>query len=175
MDGTVSELPSPEDDVDRKILADVEHHGWHVITVPGGASTPGWAYSIGLHHTFEHPEVILFGLPVDPMHRMINVIGDAIRDGTRFSTRSTSTEILEGYTCAFESVAPPWYEVFLGYAVWFHQGADFPVVQCLWPDRDGALPTDERFDPDLLDLQPLLWHTSAQAARAEAILHSIDL
>jgi hypothetical protein len=170
----VPNLPSPQDDQDRKLLADVANCGWHLIKVPECGSTPGWAFSVGLYHSFEHPEIVLFGLPIDTMHQIINNLVQDIRAGGSFPPGSQSTEILEGYTCSLKSVARCWYHPFLGYATWFYQGTEFPVVQCLWPDRDGALPDDSAFDSDLTPLQPLLWHAEPSAARAEALLHSVD-
>jgi len=55
-------LPAPQGDSDRKLLADVQGHGWHVIGVETDEEEPGFAYSIGLYHTFRHPEIIVFGL-----------------------------------------------------------------------------------------------------------------
>ncbi len=167
-------LPSPQDDQDRKILADVAQSGWHVVGVPEWGSTPGWAFSVGLYHSFQHPEIVLFGLPIDAMQQIINNIAEDIRAGASFAAASESTDILEGYTCRLERVEKCWYRPLLGYATWFYRGTDFPVIQCLWPDRDGALPDDLAFDPDLVGLQPLLWHTEASAARAEGLLHSLD-
>lgn len=34
---------------------------------------PGWAYTVGLSQTFEHPELILFGLPLDVAHVLLNL------------------------------------------------------------------------------------------------------
>ena len=166
--------PTPEDDRDRRLLADVGDRGWHVIEVPELGSTPGWAFSIGLHHSFEHPEVVVFGLPVETMHGIIDVIGEEVRSGGSFPPDSESARILEGYTCSLMPVERCWYRPLLGYAMWFYRGADFPVVQCLWPDRDGFLPHHPAFDSDLIGLQPLLWHSDPAAARAQEILHSID-
>lgn len=76
--------PEPEDEHDRKLLADVERHGWHVIGVEEADEGPAFAYSIGLYHNFQHPEVILFGLPVRVMHRVINAVGEKIKSGEKF-------------------------------------------------------------------------------------------
>ena len=46
-----------------KILTDVEDYGMHVLHVPEDDKKPGGSFSVGLWHTFEQPEVIVFGLP----------------------------------------------------------------------------------------------------------------
>jgi hypothetical protein len=65
------DLPEPADDHDRKLLADVQGYGWHVIGIEEDEEGPGFAYSIGLHHNFGHPEIIAVGLRVQVMHGMI--------------------------------------------------------------------------------------------------------
>ena len=77
------DLPEPADEHDRQLLADVEQHGLHVIGVEEDEEGPGFAYSIGLYHSFDHPEVIVFGLPVRVMHPIINGIGEQVRAGKR--------------------------------------------------------------------------------------------
>jgi hypothetical protein len=166
--------PRPETDADRKLLEDIASHGWHVIRVPERGVTPGWAFTIGLYRSFQHPELVIFGLPLEVMHRILNQLGDDVAKGLEFSAHSESDRVLENYTCAFRPVASPWLRPFLGYALWFYSNEAFPALQCLWPDRAGHLPDDPAFDPDLKSLQPLLEHSRADQARTTALLHSLD-
>lgn len=53
---------------DRKVLDDVETHGWHVVKVMGDETGPGFGYSVGLWKTFRHPEIIIIGLKLDLIH-----------------------------------------------------------------------------------------------------------
>jgi hypothetical protein len=82
---TSKALSTPVDDGDRKLLADVKQVGWHVIKVAGDDEGPAFAYSIGLFHSFQHPEIVTFGLDVTDMHRMINAIGEAVRGNGTFT------------------------------------------------------------------------------------------
>jgi hypothetical protein len=170
----VTTPPIAETEADRRVLHDVAVHGWHVIRVPEQGRTPGWAFSVGLHHSYAHPEVIIFGLPLDGMQTLINAIGSDVVNGASHPAGSSSDRILEGYRCDFQPVARCWYEAFLGYAIWFYGGKEFPAMQCRWPDRDGHLPDHPDFDGTLWDLQPLLEHESPPDARVEALLHSLD-
>ena len=169
------ELPTAESPPDEKVLSDVREHGWHIIKVPERGSTPGWAFSIGLHHSYQHAEVMLFGLPLDAMQAIINNLGSDVARGARYPAATESNQVLEGYRCAFRAVHPRWYGPFLGYATWFYQGDDFPVVQCLWPDKQGHLPDSADFDSDLVGLQPLLEFPDPARARAVELLHSLDI
>ena len=169
----MARLPDPQDDTDRKLLEDVDQHGWHIIRVPGSDEVPSWAFSIGVFHTFGHPEIVVFGLPLENLHQIINSIGRAIRQGGSFPPDSQSDDVLEGRSCLFRAVHEAWYKPFLGYAIWFYQGTSFPAVQCLWPDRYGRFPGEPQYDPDLANLQPLLWEPDPASARTEATLRAL--
>ena len=47
----------------RQVIVDhVGAYGWHVAGLLADAVVPGWAYSIGLWHSFGVPELCMFGL-----------------------------------------------------------------------------------------------------------------
>jgi hypothetical protein len=120
---------------------------------------------------FGHPEIAIFGLPLERMHAIINLIGDRIEIGERFDAGSSSTGILQGYTCEFGSVRKVWYAPFFGRAMWLYRGDDFPIVQCLWPDRGGHTPRDPTCDEAIRALQPLLECETEEAARTSSFMH----
>ncbi|HEX7901691.1 MAG TPA: DUF4262 domain-containing protein [Planctomycetota bacterium] len=124
------------------ILENVEEHGWHAVVVPDDEEGPGFAYSIG-----QEPEIVLFGLEPEVMHKILAACADAaeIKPG-----------VLEGFQVVFRPVAKERYKDYLGYAMWYHEGDDFPALQCVWADGDGKFPWDRGFPKDLLPLQPLL-------------------
>ncbi len=149
-------LPEPADENDRKLLADVEGHGWHVLGVEEDEEGPAFAYSIGLYYNFKHPEVIVFGLPVRVMHLIINAVGEEVRSGKRFEHWDESDDVLDGYQVAFRTVEPRHYREFLGFARWFYRGDDFPVLQCVWPDSQHRYPWHPECKATLSHRQPLL-------------------
>ncbi len=130
------------DERDAKVIKDVEEHGWHVIKVLADESGPAFAYSIGLFQSFKHPEILIVGLAPDTMHQIINNIGIDVKQGKAFQVGSLYNDILDGYDCAFREVLPEYYRLLFGWAVWFYNGTDFPVVQCVWPDRNQHFPWD---------------------------------
>jgi hypothetical protein len=152
---------------DRRLLEDVRDFGWHVVKIAADDTTAGWAFSVGLSVTFDHPEIVVFGLDVDIMHVMIGNVVHDIRNGARFRHDSRSSEILEGSACAFRAVQPTWYRAFLGYARWFYREDTFACLQCFWPDRHGRLPWDVEFDSTCRPLQPLLYETHRRQAMTE--------
>lgn len=91
---------------DRLVLEDIRDYGWHVVNVASDGSAPAWSFSVGLGVTFEHPELIVFGLDVNTMHAMINNAVAEIEGGLAFQDRSRSAEVLEAYSCTFRDVHP---------------------------------------------------------------------
>jgi hypothetical protein len=147
-------LPNP---LEQKVFDDIKRYGWHVLGVEPDETSPGFAYSIGLWHQFNHPEVILFGLPYEVMGRIINTIGEQVKAGTEFEAGKPYYEIFEGYPCMFETVANVQIGNFLCWARWFYGYEDqFPALQGFWPDKAGKFPWDEGFDSKFLPYQPLL-------------------
>ena len=119
------ELPTPEDDVERRVLSDVAASGCHVIKVMEDDSGPGFAYSVGLFHNFDHPEILIVGLDLNVMHGIINNLRDDIQRGTHFQSKKRVAGILEGFDCEFCDVAAAHYRELLGCALWFYRGTDF--------------------------------------------------
>src|SRR5215212_658761 len=114
--------PAPEDDRDRKVLADIASHGWTVIGIPADADGPAYAFSVGLYHTLGHPEILLMGLRPQVAHLLINSIGDAARAGTTFEPGRRYDDIAAGYPLAFVTMDLRYYREYLGYAGWFYGG-----------------------------------------------------
>jgi hypothetical protein len=148
------DLPTPEDDVERRVLHDVSSSGCHVIKVMEDDSGPGFAYSVGLFHNFDHPEILIVGLDLTMMHGIINNLMDEIRNGTRFQPRRRTADILERFDCEFREVAVSYYRELLGCATWFYRGTDFPAFQCVWPDMQGHFPWEPKFNAKLRTRQP---------------------
>jgi hypothetical protein len=167
--------PRCEGPVDQKVLDDVAEHGWHVVKIFEQEDAPGWAFSIGLFHNFRHPEIIVFGLDSDLMHSVINSIGDDARAGKRFVVDNHYPDLIEAYSCTFKNASKVWYPSFLGYAMWFYKGTDFPVLQCTWPDKNSRYPWESGFNPNWVWAQPLLFYEEPESARAIELLRSLDL
>jgi Domain of unknown function (DUF4262) len=147
-------LPS----ADQNFLANIEGHGWVVTKVfrSKGETGPEFAYSTGLSHVYKHPEIIIFGLNLDVMHRIINNIGDAVKIGSRFEPGIEYQDIFAMCGCQFRPVDPGYYKAYLGWSIWFYEGYEFPVSQCFWPDREGHYPWDPECSPEIAELQPML-------------------
>ncbi|MFL5242708.1 MAG: DUF4262 domain-containing protein [Gemmataceae bacterium] len=161
------------DDGDRKLLSDIDRFGWHVVMIPEADGTPGWSFSVGLFSTFSHPEVVVFGLSMALAGQVINGIGADIQKGKTFEFGQDYPEILEGVLCTFRPVVARWYRPFLGYATWYYQGTEFPVLQCIWPDKQQHYPWQPEYKQAWLWAQPLLFELEPEPARVVRLLESV--
>jgi len=168
------EPPKPVDDIERNVIRDVADPGWHVAHVPPEGETPGWSFTIGLQHTFGHPEIVVFGVPHEVAHDLLNLAGEAIASGRAYEVGPVYLDFLEDYGCVFRDVRAAWFGPFLGLAVWFYRGLDFPVRQLFWPSRDHAYPWDAHASDSLKATQPLLYEADPAAANAEALLATLE-
>jgi hypothetical protein len=141
----------------REFAADIATHGWIVMKVSANTqSDPDFAYSIGLWQTYEHPEIILVGLPLDIGHQIINAVGAAVQNGKRYTAGSISDEFLEGYTVTFRTVPEYQYGAYLGWGTRYYRHAPFPVLQLVFPDRAGRWPWHADVAADFRSAQPVL-------------------
>src|SRR5580693_6146755 len=106
---------------DRKLLDDIDSHGWHVLGVIENPVGPPFAYSVGIYHTLKHPEIVVVGMDIKLMHLMINEVGAWVKKGIRIDLDRTYSGLLEGYDCVFRPVAQRFYREYFGYALWFYR------------------------------------------------------
>ena len=165
--------PRCEDLDDEKLLADVKEYGWHVVKILEKDETPGWAFSVGLYKNLTHPEIVVFGLNHEVAHFLINAVGDLVRAGNRFAVDGLYSDLIDTYSCTFKPVNPVWYYDFLGYANWFYGGGNYPVLQCIWPDKSRRFPWEPEFNPHWVWAQPLLFNDEPDSARTVARLKSM--
>lgn len=169
-----AELPTPRDDQDRKLLANVRDDGWHIVMIPEDAETPGWCFTVGLEHTFGHPELVVFGLPLNTAHALLTIGCTAIRNGERFEPDVACPQFLAEFACVFRSVRRQWHGAFLGYAAWFNGVSAWTALQLFWPDRSGKLPWQDGAAEWLGKQQPLLHEDDAAQAGLTALLASME-
>jgi hypothetical protein len=136
------------------VLQRREEHGWFVNRIAEDASGPGFAYSFGLYEEFGHPEIIIFGLAEETMHRLINDVGKQVRDGIKYSAGDRTSDLIKGYDCAFGAVNPLRYRKTCTWTVWFYEGYNFPALQMLWPDKQNRFPWESDFTESLRSRQP---------------------
>lgn len=145
----------------QRILTDIQADGVHVAAMPESASAPGYALSMGLVHSFDHPEVIVFGLAPDVATDLINLLADEASDGRKFLAGSEAGDLLQGYSVRFTAVDGEHHEQFFGPANWLYAERELQVVQLVYPDQQGRWPWDPAAREGFRANQPLLSADSA--------------
>jgi hypothetical protein len=144
-------LPRPEDEHDRAILGHIAEHGWSVIGIEDEGGEPPYSFSVGFYRTLGVPELLIMGQKPENAQGLINNAGELMRGGRRFRTNRRTSGLLEGYPAVFVAVDPRYYREYVGYARWLYRGSDFPMLQVVWPDREGHFPWEEGYPA------PLFW------------------
>lgn len=147
------------DDSEAFIEQCVAEIGWSVEAIEAGRGEdePPFAYTVGLHKSFSHPELIVVGLPPDVAIGVLNGCGERVKEGLPLPVAERIGGILEGYDVTFRPVRDEErYREHVGYAIWFNKGTAFPLLQLLWPDKDGRFPGDPGAATFMAKRQPLL-------------------
>jgi hypothetical protein len=123
-------------------------------------STPAWTYTVGLVQSFEHPELVMTGLPDHAPHLLDEVV-ERIRTGERFDASSPPL-LACCIEVAFGEVHPAqWgqgrFDEWLRYYAWLGDETLEPAaVQVLWANINGHFPLDPEFCVHGGRCQPLL-------------------
>lgn len=144
-------------DVEQKILDDVEKYGFHISVISQDEYLPGFAYTIGLTKTYNHPEIIIFGLKNEVMSEILNGLGDKIGKGQIYSQDREYSDIVSNFPVKFIEVQKEHYQDYLGYGGWFYNSKfDFSAYQLVWTDKNNKYPWDEGFNDNWKFKQPIL-------------------
>lgn len=127
----------------QQLNSDIKQHGCHIIHVLADETGSGFSYSVGLFHTFKHPEIIFIGLKEDLAHLLINNILYDIKKGKTFSAGQSYADILDDFQCPMIEVKKEFYDEYFGQAQDFYKSDEFPVLQCVYPTTSGVFPWDE--------------------------------
>ena len=125
-----------------RVRTDVEEFGWHCVNVwpVAGDERPGFSYTIGLTESYEHPEIMIFGLE-DQAHALLTECAELIKQGTTFEPDVPNSEVLAGgYDVIFKSVRRDCFHEYLGAALRFYGDRPFEALIMFWPTKDGQFP-----------------------------------
>ena len=137
---------------------DIEETGYTVAAITGDRTGCDWAYSVGLHHTFGRPELIIVGVDAPLAGAVIQALADKV---------ATGAELVDGGEARIGPMHLHFREVddlFCSQGDWFNLGREIAVewggrwpatLQVVWSDEDGSFP-DRSDDPAWFLRQPLL-------------------
>jgi hypothetical protein len=139
----------------------IETNGYAVVPVgPRNDLDPplaGYSHTVGLTTAFDFPEVVVFGLqPVAASGVLGDLVG-VLRDGVAPPVGAIFTGLFDSdLRCALVEVDLALYAGLFGTAHRWFTTTEVPMVQLLWPDRNGFLPTEAGYEQRLRFTQPVL-------------------
>lgn len=145
------------DNFQLRTIVHVTQYGWSVVLIRATEAGPGWAYTIGLWHSYRSPELAMFGGDVYEMEEILNSLGGQAAGGMRPSDGERREEVLRGWPVVFRTVDPRWHEAAFGGGTAFYRRSPLPVLQVIWPDPNGRFPWDAGTDAVYQRAQPALW------------------
>ena len=150
-------LVSTQDELDERIYREVVTDGCSILSFGSGPAAPEFTYSVGLFLNFLHPEILVMGLHPGTAHRLITKLRDGAAQGASVTSDSVRHDLFDDCRpVRFRVVSQERYLDYLGrncnfYFSLFGRGSvlhdfGFPVLQVIWPDRDGHYPEDVNCD-----------------------------
>jgi hypothetical protein len=146
-------------DTQREELDAIATDGCVVVKVLGSENPPlpEWAYTVGLGHSYGHPEVLMIGLHHELTQTLLHNIAYRIRNkGLSFRHGTATSDVIVGYECFFQRIDPANYGEWFAANSWFYGHDRFEAVQMLWPNGDGVYPWQNSANPHFKWLQPVL-------------------
>lgn len=146
---------------------DIEETGYTVAAITGDVSGCDWAYSVGLHHSFGRPELIVVGIDAPLAGAVVQALADKVAGGAEL--RSGGEAAIGPMRLRFREVD----DLFCSQGDWFNLGREITAewgerwpatLQVVWADAGGTFP-DRSDDPAWFLRQPLLVRREPERSR----------
>jgi hypothetical protein len=137
-------------------VSNIEKHGLAIIMVESSKYSPSFAYSIGLLQTYNHPEIICFGLSTKLLHTLINDVAEIIKTGENIQIDKTYTNIFKDSRAEFLKIDNRNIKDYFSYAIEYFETENFPALQLIWTDRKDRFPWEQDYEEEFKYNQPLL-------------------
>lgn len=145
-------------------LRKIEQYGFSTVSVVGKSCA--FSYTVGLHKSYRHPEIIVFGLPPQTAHGVLSDIASKAKNGEQLNFNEPTTELFGDCVTYFVEVPKSVFPEYVLSAVRLYGTEQFSVVQVVWPSAiDGLFPWDPDADPEFVALQPILGDPDFPAIR----------
>jgi hypothetical protein len=145
----------------EKIEWMIETSGWALEPVGANVDVdppvPGYSYTIGFPAAFGFPEVLVFGLTPVAVRGLVDLVAELLRGGTEIPVGAELVGLFDNdLRCIFAPIDGEAWGHLTEVASSWYRGAAYEVVQLLWPDRNGFLPTEAGFDQRVRAAQPVV-------------------
>jgi Domain of unknown function (DUF4262) len=119
-------------------------------------NTPHYAYTVGLQKTWNHRELIVFGLNQEMSHDILTETAALIKGGASFESDQNTELMVRCVRVTFIEVPQHIVLCYLDRAEAYYEGHSFNALQILWADEKGRFPTDSECSEDVKRFQPVL-------------------
>jgi hypothetical protein len=150
---------TPANEYERKLLENVQTHGWQCTSVSpgqGDEETTPFSYTIGMTSSFGLPEFITFGLPSGTAHAIFEIIANMAKSGRTLSLDQPCSSLINDFDCVFVEVPRAHYDQYVLSCLWFYEGQDFSLYQIVWPSKFGRFPWHPESSASFRAWQPVL-------------------
>jgi len=96
------------------------------------------SHTIGFKESLNHPEIVMYGLSTDLIHKLLNDIGELIKKGHSFAVGDICSEVPNGYAVKFVALNESNINKYFRAANAYYGKCDFETLKCVWPDKDGT-------------------------------------
>lgn len=141
---------------ERKLLANIDSHGWQCTSVGAGDGQPCFSYTIGLFHSFGCPELMIVGLPPKVAHAVLTIAANAAREGTPLDVEAPTDALVEGCSCVFVRVPQTACGEYVLSASWYYESEAFALYQIVWRSKEGRFPWHARAGKAFRAAQPVI-------------------
>lgn len=168
---------------DRATLDGVLRHGWRVLLVSDAdgcdeegcdghpaddGAGPPFAYTVGLGHRADHPELLMSGLDRRVMHHAVNVVAEQVLAGRRFRPGDVVEGVLGGWPVVLEQVSEAGLREAVIWSGWFHRRRP-EALALVWPSSTtGLFPWQPGAAAEVDAAQPRAWREPFEHVGAAA-------
>lgn len=149
------QLPDTNKQAEEMLIEKINTYGWAALTVYSDGTVPGFAHSIGFASSLEHPEVILFGVPIEHAQTILNGIEALAKEKGPLHTSELYDKVIDEFKVCFVAVDKSRGVGYLKTCEWYYDG-HCSALQLVWPDTQGHFPWEKDFDERFDRIQPML-------------------
>jgi hypothetical protein len=123
-----------------KVANDIRDYGWHCLHVAPRAGEEGasFSYTIGLVSSYDHPELMIFGLGREKSHQILCECVEMIKSGKQFPINERVSDVLAGdFDVMFKPIRKDCFGEYLGTAARHYGHKDFGAYVLFWPDKEN--------------------------------------
>lgn len=137
----------------------IAKHGLAVMGIFASPEGPSFTYTIGLTETYDHPEIIVFGIDTRIASIVLNHIAEEIKGGRKF-TEGDVTDDFANYPVAFKSITTGQAAGYVHQSTFHYEGAPKQptYLQLVLTDVAGKFPWDQGYAESMKRSQTELWN-----------------